>query len=205
MTSRNPSYLIIGAGVFGVSTAYHLIQKYPNASVTSRRFLVASQRDGLCEDSEMSIHKFVKSYVRVPVHLIIGAGVFGVSTAYHLIQKYPNASVTLVDRDAYLFFWSRRFLVASQRDGLCEDSEMSIHKFVKSYVRSQRPSRWLATKNRRLQKKRCRVIFEMTSRNPSYPRWPLRRFRNVNPQICEIVCASPSAYLSINQESSWFP
>ena len=26
---------------------------------------------------------------------------FGVSTAYHLIQKYPNASVTLVDRDAY--------------------------------------------------------------------------------------------------------
>jgi len=34
-------------------------------------------------------------------YLIIGAGVFGVSTAYHLIQKYPNASVTLVDRDAY--------------------------------------------------------------------------------------------------------
>lgn len=32
-------------------------------------------------------------------YLIIGAGVFGVSTAYHLIQKYPNASVTLVDRD----------------------------------------------------------------------------------------------------------
>jgi glycine/D-amino acid oxidase-like deaminating enzyme len=36
-----------------------------------------------------------------PSYLIIGAGVFGVSTAYHLIQKYPNASVTLVDRDAY--------------------------------------------------------------------------------------------------------
>lgn len=34
-------------------------------------------------------------------YLIVGAGVFGVSTAYHLIQKYPNASVTLVDRDAY--------------------------------------------------------------------------------------------------------
>lgn len=34
-------------------------------------------------------------------YLIIGAGVFGVSTAYTLIQKYPNASVTLVDRDAY--------------------------------------------------------------------------------------------------------
>jgi FAD dependent oxidoreductase. len=36
-----------------------------------------------------------------PSYLIIGAGVFGVSTAYHLIQKYPNASITLVDRDAY--------------------------------------------------------------------------------------------------------
>ncbi|CAI4216984.1 unnamed protein product [Parascedosporium putredinis] len=34
-------------------------------------------------------------------YLIIGSGVFGVSTAYHLIQKYPTASVTLVDRDAY--------------------------------------------------------------------------------------------------------
>lgn len=34
-------------------------------------------------------------------YLILGAGVFGVSTAYHLIKKYPDASVTLVDRDAY--------------------------------------------------------------------------------------------------------
>lgn len=34
-------------------------------------------------------------------YIIVGAGVFGVSTAYHLIQKYPNAAVTLVDRDAY--------------------------------------------------------------------------------------------------------
>ena len=34
-------------------------------------------------------------------YLIVGAGVFGVSTAYHLIKKYPEASVTLVDRDAY--------------------------------------------------------------------------------------------------------
>ncbi|TQS32734.1 hypothetical protein Golomagni_06941 [Golovinomyces magnicellulatus] len=34
-------------------------------------------------------------------YIIVGAGVFGVSTAYHLIQKYPRASVTLVDRDAY--------------------------------------------------------------------------------------------------------
>ena len=34
-------------------------------------------------------------------YIIIGAGVFGVSTAYHLIKKYPNASITIVDRDAY--------------------------------------------------------------------------------------------------------
>lgn len=34
-------------------------------------------------------------------YLIVGAGVFGVSTAYHLIKKYPNASVTLVDRDGF--------------------------------------------------------------------------------------------------------
>jgi len=34
-------------------------------------------------------------------YIIVGAGVFGVSTAYHLIQKYPNASVTIVDRDAF--------------------------------------------------------------------------------------------------------
>ena len=34
-------------------------------------------------------------------YLIVGAGVFGVSTAYHLIKKYPDASVTIVDRDHY--------------------------------------------------------------------------------------------------------
>lgn len=34
-------------------------------------------------------------------YIIVGAGVFGVSTAFTLIQKYPNASVTLIDRDAY--------------------------------------------------------------------------------------------------------
>jgi hypothetical protein len=34
-------------------------------------------------------------------YLIVGAGVFGVSTAYYLIKKYPTASVTIVDRDAY--------------------------------------------------------------------------------------------------------
>ncbi|KAF4976521.1 hypothetical protein FZEAL_6813 [Fusarium zealandicum] len=36
-----------------------------------------------------------------PSYIIVGAGVFGVSTAFHLIQKYPDASITLVDRDAY--------------------------------------------------------------------------------------------------------
>ena len=34
-------------------------------------------------------------------YVIVGAGVFGVSTAYHLIKKYPDASVTLLDRDAF--------------------------------------------------------------------------------------------------------
>lgn len=34
-------------------------------------------------------------------YLIVGAGVFGISTAYHLIQTYPDASVTVVDRDAW--------------------------------------------------------------------------------------------------------
>ncbi|TWU70893.1 hypothetical protein ED733_001588 [Metarhizium rileyi] len=36
-----------------------------------------------------------------PSYIIVGAGIFGVSTAYHLIRKYPEASVTLVDRDAF--------------------------------------------------------------------------------------------------------
>ena len=36
-----------------------------------------------------------------PSYVIVGAGVFGVSTAYHLIKEHPDASVTLVDRDAF--------------------------------------------------------------------------------------------------------
>ena len=36
-----------------------------------------------------------------PSYIILGAGVFGVSTAYHLIRKYPTASITLIDRDAH--------------------------------------------------------------------------------------------------------
>ncbi|ORY67042.1 FAD dependent oxidoreductase [Pseudomassariella vexata] len=34
-------------------------------------------------------------------YIIVGAGVFGTSTAYHLINKHPQAQVTLIDRDAY--------------------------------------------------------------------------------------------------------
>lgn len=36
-----------------------------------------------------------------PSYLIVGAGVFGVSTAYHLIKKYPDRQITIVDQDAY--------------------------------------------------------------------------------------------------------
>jgi glycine/D-amino acid oxidase-like deaminating enzyme len=34
-------------------------------------------------------------------YLIVGSGVFGASTALHLIRTYPSASITLIDRDAY--------------------------------------------------------------------------------------------------------
>lgn len=34
-------------------------------------------------------------------YIIVGAGVFGISTAYHLIRKHPDASVTVVDRDSF--------------------------------------------------------------------------------------------------------
>jgi hypothetical protein len=46
------------------------------------------------------IHKF-GAMASQASYLIVGAGVFGVSTAYHLQKKYPNASITIVDRDAY--------------------------------------------------------------------------------------------------------
>ncbi|KAK0631247.1 FAD dependent oxidoreductase [Immersiella caudata] len=36
-----------------------------------------------------------------PSYLIIGSGVFGASTALHLIRSHPSASITLVDRDAF--------------------------------------------------------------------------------------------------------
>jgi glycine/D-amino acid oxidase-like deaminating enzyme len=43
----------------------------------------------------------MESSGNAPTYLIIGAGVFGVSTALQLITTYPDASVTLVDRDAF--------------------------------------------------------------------------------------------------------
>lgn len=46
-------------------------------------------------------HKFVKMATEEPTYLIAGAGVFGVSTAYHLIQKYPSRQITIIDQDAY--------------------------------------------------------------------------------------------------------
>ncbi|KAI1408279.1 FAD dependent oxidoreductase [Hypoxylon sp. FL1857] len=36
-----------------------------------------------------------------PSYIIVGAGVFGTSTALHLITKFPGASVTLIDRDSF--------------------------------------------------------------------------------------------------------
>ena len=34
-------------------------------------------------------------------YLIVGAGVFGISTAYHLIKQQPDANIVVIDRDAY--------------------------------------------------------------------------------------------------------
>ena len=36
-----------------------------------------------------------------PSYIIVGSGVFGASTALYLIRKHPDASITLIDRDAY--------------------------------------------------------------------------------------------------------
>ena len=46
----------------------------------------------------MTLQASLKSESQPPSYLILGAGVFGASTALHLIQKHPNASITLVDR-----------------------------------------------------------------------------------------------------------
>lgn len=34
-------------------------------------------------------------------YIIVGAGIFGASTAFHLVQKFPNASIRLVDREPF--------------------------------------------------------------------------------------------------------
>ena len=34
-------------------------------------------------------------------YLILGAGIFGTSTAYHLAQKRPEASITIIDRHPF--------------------------------------------------------------------------------------------------------
>lgn len=38
---------------------------------------------------------------QAPTYLILGAGCFGASTAYHLITEYPNAQITLIDRGPF--------------------------------------------------------------------------------------------------------
>jgi hypothetical protein len=52
----------------------------------------------LCEDKPWILNNMASSK---PSYLIVGAGVFGVSTAYHLIKKYPDRQVTIVDQDAW--------------------------------------------------------------------------------------------------------
>ena len=44
---------------------------------------------------------YCKHMMPSPSYIIVGSGVFGASTALYLIQKYPDASITLIDRDAY--------------------------------------------------------------------------------------------------------
>lgn len=51
----------------------------------------------LCDDKSWILNNMATK----PSYLIVGAGVFGVSTAYHLIKKYPDRQVTILDMDAY--------------------------------------------------------------------------------------------------------
>jgi hypothetical protein len=52
----------------------------------------------LCDEKPWILNNMTSSE---PSYLVVGAGVFGVSTAYHLIKKYPNRSVTIIDQDAW--------------------------------------------------------------------------------------------------------
>lgn len=44
---------------------------------------------------------FLQSQMSSPSYIIVGSGVFGASTALHLIRQYPSAHITLVDRDSF--------------------------------------------------------------------------------------------------------
>jgi sarcosine oxidase/L-pipecolate oxidase len=67
--------------------------------ITTLHFLIDPDRDSLHESHPPYLN--TDSAMSSEVHrsdLIVGAGVFGVSTALHLIRKYPESTVTLVDR-----------------------------------------------------------------------------------------------------------
>jgi sarcosine oxidase / L-pipecolate oxidase len=70
----------------------HLIKNSPRIASISRTVfrpqLPASFRKNMATASS-------------PSYLIIGAGVFGASTAYHLAKKHPGTSISLVDRTPY--------------------------------------------------------------------------------------------------------
>ncbi|CAI4216051.1 unnamed protein product [Parascedosporium putredinis] len=76
---------------------------HPNTLTSMANLTSTFQGQGRLEEAE-KLETFTGNFkmaAKGTSYLIIGSGVFGVSTAYHLIQKYPTASVTLVDRDAY--------------------------------------------------------------------------------------------------------
>ena len=43
----------------------------------------------------------MSSAVTCPSYIIVGAGIFGASTAYHLAKAVPSAKITLIDRSSY--------------------------------------------------------------------------------------------------------
>src|SRR2546423_5166920 len=64
-------------------------------------FLITSVPRDLCTVIKFSIEAVRKHFEMSSTNslfLVVGAGVFGASTALHLIRKYPSATVTLIDR-----------------------------------------------------------------------------------------------------------